>query len=305
MANAKEILNHIRSVEDTRKITNAMYLISSTKLRKAKQDLDRTRPYFNALRTEIKRAFRTVAHAQSPYLFPEEAVDKLDRGSYACLVITADKGLAGAYNLNAIHEAERLYSQHRDTLFFVVGEYGRRYFERKGIPVEQSFLYTAQNPTMQRAREIQEILLDLYESGRVTKLFVIYTDTKNELLSTAQSTRLLPFHRSQFELKPGEKMVTTPFEFIPSVDLVLSHMVRSYVGGFIYSALVDSFCSEQSARMTAMRSANDNAEKILADLRLRYNRMRQAQITQEIIEVSAGTMAQKQKREAIARKAEV
>ena len=294
MAGTKEIKTHMESVRETRKITNAMYLIASTKLRRARQELDNTRPYFEALRGEIKRIFRTVSDVDSRYFYPIGDDTPLE-GTYGCLVITADKGLAGAYNQNAIREAMRLLDQHPDTKLFVVGEYGRRFFASHGIPIERSFLYTAQNPTMARAREISALLLDGYDRGELRQIFVVYTDMAGAMSFQARSTRLLPFHRSHFAPPEGERAVTEPFEFLPSVTAVLDSMMPSYVSGFLYSALIDSFCCEQNARMTAMDSANQNAEKLLGELSLQFNRVRQAGITQEITEVSAGAMAQRQK----------
>lgn len=296
MANANEIKSRIKSVRDTQKITNAMYLIASTKMRKAKKDLDSTRPYFDALQGEIKRIFRTVKDVKSKYFYPDDGMPALN-GTYACLVITADKGLAGMYNQNVIREAEKLLREHSDMKLFVVGEYGRHYFSRHNIPVERSFLYTAQNPTMDRAREISSILLDLYDRGKAEKIFVVYTDIKTSMLEEAKATRILPFHRKVFASNVTEKAVLTPFEFTPSVGEVLDNIIPSYVSGFIYSALVDSFCSEQDARMSAMNSANKNAEKILSNLSIQYNRLRQAAITQEITEISSGAKAQKRKAE--------
>ena len=292
MANAKELKDRIRSVGDTRKITNAMYLIASMKMRKAKAELDGTRPYFEAIRGEIKRIFRTVQDVQSQYFYPDSGEPPL-HGPYACLVITADKGLAGAYNQNVIKEAEKLLAQHPDTKLYVVGEYGRRYFDQHKIPIEHSFLYTAQNPTLDRAREISALLLDGFLAGTLKEIFVVYTDMESSLLSEAKSTRLLPFHRMQFAPPAKEKAVQEPFEFYPSVGAVLNSMIPSYVSGFLYSALLDSFCSEQNARMTAMDAANQNAEELLSALRLQYNRVRQAAITQEITEISAGAAAQR------------
>ena len=121
----------------------------------------------------------------------------------------------------------------------------------------------------------------------------VYTDMESSLLSEAKSTRLLPFHRTQFAPPAKEKAVQEPFEFYPSVGAVLNSMIPSYVSGFLYSALLDSFCSEQNARMTAMDAANQNAEELLSALRLQYNRVRQAAITQEITEISAGAAAQR------------
>jgi len=297
MAGTKEIKDHISSVQETKKITSAMYLIASTKLRKARQELDNTRPYFEALRREIKRIFRTVGGevVDSPYFYPMEGDPPLDKPN-ACLVITADKGLAGAYNQNAIKEALKLLETHPDTKLYVVGEYGRRFFAARGIPIEHSFLYTAQNPTMARAREISALLLDGFENDRLDKIYVVYTDMGNGMDFQAKCTRVLPFHRTHFaDSALVEPPVTTPFEFLPSVQAVLDSMMPSYVSGFIYSALIDSFCCEQQARMTAMDSANQNAEKLLGELSLEFNRVRQSAITQEITEVSAGARAQRKK----------
>ena len=299
MAGTKEIKDHIDSVQETKKITSAMYLIASTKLRRARQELDNTRPYFEALRREIKRIFRTVGEVvvDSPYFYPMEGEPPLDKPN-ACLVITADKGLAGAYNQNAIKEALKLLDTHPDTKLYVVGEYGRRFFASHNIPIEHSFLYTAQNPTMARAREISALLLDGFENDRLDKIYVVYTDMGNGMDFQAKCTRVLPFHRTYFaDTALTEPPVTTPFEFLPSVQAVLDSMMPSYVSGFIYSALIDSFCCEQQARMTAMDSANQNAEKLLGELSLEFNRVRQSAITQEITEVSAGARAQRKKHE--------
>ncbi len=297
MAGTKEIKDRIQSVGETQKIANAMYLISSTKLRRAREEWNNTRPYFEALRGEIKRIFRTAKDVDSHYFYPPGSEAPYE-GTYGCLVITADKGLAGAYNQNAIRKAQELLGQHPDTKLYVVGEYGRHFFAQHGVPIEHSFLYTAQNPTLARAREICSLLLSAYDRGELKEIFVVYTDMENNATYRARSTRLLPFHRTYFESsdkETREKAVTVPFTFSPSVQAVLNGVMFSYVSGFIYSALIDSFCCEQSARMTAMDSANSNAEELLGELSLQYNRVRQAAITQEITEISAGALAQRRR----------
>lgn len=295
MATTKEIKNRIKSVKDTQKITNAMYLIASTKLRKAKSELDKTRPYFASLQGEIKRIFRTSEDIENQYFYPVTGEHELP-GSYGYLVITADKGLSGAYNQNVIKEAMRLMKEHDDPKLFVVGEFGRHYFMSHNIPIEQSFLYTAQNPTIHRAREISLFLLDLFNQKKLSKIFVIYTDMKGAVNSQACTARLLPFHRAQFindDIR--EEKIKIPFEFQPSIEKVLDNIVPSYVTGFIYSALIDSFCSEQNARMNAMASANENAQEILDKLSIQYNHIRQSAITQEITEVSSGAKSMRGK----------
>lgn len=297
MATTKEIKNRINSVRDTKKITNAMYLIASTKLRKVKGELDQTRPYFDALQAEIKRIFRTSENVDNRYFYPPTGEHELP-GSYGYLVITADKGLAGAYNQNVLKEAMRQMSTHEDPKLFVVGEYGRHFFTAHGVPIEQSFLYTAQNPSMHRARQIASLLLDLFDRGEIVKLFIVYTDMRSAMESQAKVTRLLPFHRAQFMAPDGaEPEAPALFEFLPSMEQVLDNIVPSYVTGFIYSALIDSFCSEQNSRMNAMDAANRNAQELLDALSVEYNHIRQSAITQEITEVSSGAKSMKQNAE--------
>ena len=306
MATTKEIKNRIKSVKDTQKITNAMYLISSTKMTKAKKELDSTKPYFEMLKKQIVTMIQMRETAENMY-FTDEA-DEIIPGSadlsepadekeaVAFLVITADKGLAGAYNQNVIKEAMRLIKGTALYKLFVVGEYGRRYFEARGMNIDQSFLYTAQNPTLERAREIARVLTGLYSKRQISKVFIIYTDFRNGLMGgDVISGELLPFDREDFRLDPAEaaEMQKKYMEYMPNVTEVLNNIVPSYVAGYIYSALVDSFCSEQSARMSAMDAANQNAEELLQRLNLEYNHVRQSAITQEITEVSAGSRGQK------------
>ena len=307
MATTKEIKNRIKSVRDTQKITNAMYLISSTKMTKAKRELDNTRPYFEMLKKQIVSMIQMRETAENMYFtdeadeMPGDGIVELElpedeKEAVAFLVITADKGLAGAYNQNVIKEAMRLIKASPKYKLFVVGEYGRRYFEARGMNIDQSFLYTAQNPTLERAREITRVITGLYSKGDISKVFIIYTDFRNGFMGgDVVSEELLPFDREDFRLDPEEdsEIKNSYTEYMPNVTAVLNNVVPSYVAGYIYSALVDSFCSEQSARMSAMDAANQNAEELLERLNLEYNHLRQGAITQEITEVSAGSRGQK------------
>ena len=297
MASTSEIRRRIGGVRQTQKITHAMYLISQAKLRKAKQDLDNTRPYFQALQTEIGRVFNADSTIESRYVEPVDPNAKPLPGVPACLLITADKGLAGAYNQNVIRQGQQLMAEHPGTALYVVGEYGRRWFAQRGVPVEKSFLYTAQNPTLDRARHIAELLLDRFDAGEINSVWIIYTDMKNGLEATVHQAQVMPLHRERFHAATAATAGDAVYEFVPSAKAVLDNAARSCLTGYIYSALVDSFCSEQSARMTAMNAADQNAEELLKDLSVQYNRARQAAITQEITEVSAGERAQRSKKE--------
>ena len=147
MASTSEIRRRISSVQETQKITHAMYLISSAKMRKARAELDEVRPYFDVLNHEITRVFTVDETVDSRYFTAYGNDSEYGEGTLGCLVITADKGLAGAYNHNVLKEAQRIYEEHPDTEFFVIGEYGRRWFTQKKLPMADSFRYTAQNPS--------------------------------------------------------------------------------------------------------------------------------------------------------------
>ncbi|MBR0374697.1 MAG: ATP synthase F1 subunit gamma [Mogibacterium sp.] len=298
MATTTELKKRIRGIQDTEKITNAMYLIASQKMRKAREDLERTRPYFEAIRTEIQRIFRVDANIENRYFYPPQSEGEL-HGPVGILAITADKGLAGPYNLNVIKEVQRLLEEdpEDEKRLFIIGEYGRRYCKEHEIPFEEDFHFTAQQPTINRARSIASILLREYYLGNLVKVHIVYTDMSNGMYGSVAHQRMLPFHRADFITETVEKEVKTPFDFYPSLGEVLDNIVPSYLAGFIYSALVDSFCTEQSSRMTAMDTASSNAEELIGKLKVKYNHVRQGAITQQITEISSGVRSVRNKKE--------
>ena len=212
-------------------------------------------------------------------------------------MVTADKGMAGAYNHNVIkiaEEATHTGESENHNKLFVVGEVGRRYFETKNIPVAIDFKYTAQNPNMNRARYIAEQVTELFVSGELDEVYIIYTKMINSLNVQAECHRLLPLEQEQISVHRDRKYYDQ-VAFLPSPDEVFEHIVPNYVAGFVYGALVESYCSEHNARMTAMQTATNAAKDMLNQLTIDYNRARQSAITQEITEVIAGAKAQKKK----------
>lgn len=299
MPNAKEIKNRISSVKDTQKITNAMYLIASTKLKKAKHNLLETEPYFKVLKNEAQKILCNISDVQSKY-FVEESNDKDSSKKVCILCITADKGLAGAYNQNVIKKTISLINEHKNYSLCVVGEYGRTYFKNHGFNIDESFYFSANNPDMDRARRISAILIDKYDNNEVSDIYIVYTEFAYAMNTMAQSFRILPLHKSHFEDDENENIDSiSHFEFVPSANEVLDTIVKNYVLGFIYSGIVNSFCAEQNARMIAMDNANENAKKLLNDLNMEYNHIRQAAITQEITEISSGARRLKKIKEAL------
>ena len=296
MSSTKELKERMGGVRETKQITGAMYLVASTKLRHAREALEHTRPYFDALRREIARVFQSDADGEMGHYFSDGSGNS--SGVCGILAITGDKGLAGAYNMNVIRKVEALLKENPGAKLFVIGEYGRRYFLSHYPQMEQDFIYSAQNPNMDDARDICRMLLERYDHGELSEILVIYTDMQSSLSSTALEHRLLPLERKslQEEAKAvGQERGIPNYEFFPSKASVLYHVLWSYLSGFIYSAAVDSLCSEQNARVTAMDAAGRNAEELLSSLSLQLNRERQAAITQEITEISAGAQAQRRR----------
>ncbi len=306
MANIKEIRDRISSVSDTMKITNAMYLISSTKLRKAKKMLTDTEPFFFATKAMIERV---VSHLPTgtENIFLETRTDipeRMRRRGY--VIFTDDKGMAGAYNHNVLRLAEEHIEADGDQWkLFVIGELGRFHFTSKNTPIEESFLFTSQNPTLHRARKIAAEILEYYYERQIDEFYIVYTTIQGATCE-ARFEKLLPldFIAEIRKEAPPEGMMLEEFLMEPSPSAILDNIVPNYITGFIYGALVEAFCSVQHSRMTAMDAANKNAEKMITELKKNYNRQRQAQITQEITEVVSGAKALKMRGQAKAKKSE-
>ena len=298
MASTKEIKNRIKSVGDTQKITNAMYLISSTKMRRARKEAEETKPYFDLLRREIRRMFAFGTGLRSRY-FDSNVDESMPGGRNGILVITADKGLAGAYNQSVVKDALALMERSNDYKLYIVGDYGWRFFRSRGSKVCETFEHSMNEPSLAMARDITRELLDEFDAGAFDRLYVCYTEYSGGMSpGTAMHDRLIPFDKDDFVPQGDEHAsdASTVFEYEPDVETVLSRSIQSYLVGYVYSALVNSYSSEQSARMMAMDAANENASELLASLRLEYNHIRQNAITQEITEISSGARSLKSKR---------
>ena len=295
MASAKEIQDRMRRIKDTLKITNAMYMISSSKLKKSKKMLADTEPYFYTLQSEMSRILRHLPDMNSIYFKTNAEIPERKRKA-GYIVITADKGLAGSYNHNILKLAEEELEKRDDYKLFVLGELGRHYFEQKGINIDKQFHFVVQDPSLSRARRIAEDLLKLYHENQLDELYIIYTTMVNAMQEEAQVAQLLPLKKTDFKIPVPIDIPLEGLALKPSAEEVMDHIVPNYVVGFVYGALVEAFSCEQNARMMAMEGATNSAKQMLKELDIEYNRARQAAITQEITEVIAGAKSQKKKK---------
>lgn len=255
-----------------------------------------TEPYFFTLQSEMSRILRHLPDLDSIYFRSTDEIPEEEK-RIAYMVVTADKGLAGSYNHNILKIAEEELVKHPKRQLYVLGEVGRHYFEERGIEINKQFHYTIQNPTLNRARNISEELLEDYRQGEFDEIYIIYTSMVNAMQEEAEILQLLPLKKADFHnVEIPLDVRREELALRPSADAVMNRIVPDYVVGFVYGALVESFSCEQNARMMAMEAATNSAKDMLHELDIMYNRARQAAITQEITEVIAGAKSQKRKK---------
>ena len=297
MANAREISTRIKSIQDTMKITKAMYMMSSMKLRKARQKLENTEPYFYGLQEQIADILLHFPDMKHLY-FDNRGKDLHETSKRrAFIVITGDKGMAGAYNHNIQKMTEQFMAEQEHCKLYVLGMVGRQYFTKKHMDIAENFPYTVQKPTMHRARLISEEIVRAFLDRELDEVRIFYTEMQSAVTMEPVNMQLLPLKKAEF--LPNQAMLADmPQEEIvlsPSADVLLNTMIPNYLTGLIYGCLVEAYASENNARMMAMQSSTDSAKKMLRELSIEYNRARQAAITQEITEIVSGAKAQKRK----------
>lgn len=299
MPNMREIRERIASIQQILKITNAMYLMSSSKLKKARKAHDATSPYFDKLQVTLEDILEHTPSTKQKYFDKRQDVAESKRKK-GYIVITADKGLCGSYNHNILKLVEQELAKAQDIdncYLFVMGQVGRMYFTKrnsydKKAFVDGEFLYTTQNPTLYRAREVAELILDKFEKHELDEVYLVYTDMINSTVFEPKVVQLLPFSRRHFGKAADGTLKKLPkASFLPSPEEVMNYLIPNYAKGLIYGAMVEAFCCEQQARMSAMDAATTSAKDMIKSLSLMYNRARQAAITQEISEVAGGANA--------------
>ena len=294
MESLRDIRNRINSVQKTMKITNAMYLMASSKLKKARKALDETEPYFESLQRAISKIILHTDLTNERFFATDNEIPQ-DQIRQGYIIITSDRGLAGAYNHNVCRMAEEELKKYPYDVLFCIGQSGHSYFNRHpelSFRMDEEYSFSAGTPSLWQARDLADHIIELFLSGELDAVHVIYTKMQNALVTTTEMIQLLPLHG---ELFPSNKVVETETyieDFDPSPSAVLRKVIPNYVKGILYGTMVESYAAEQNARMAAMDSATENAKEIVSNLSLEYNRIRQAAITTEITEVVSGAAAQ-------------
>lgn len=287
MNNTNEIKQRLKAVSETRQITNAMYLLSSSRMKKAMQNIDFNLFYMKRLRATIKdilsKAKRNNIH--------DKFIDDNGSGSAVFVVITSDKGLCGGYNSAVIHEALSKMKDYDEPLVISLGLMGDRLLKNAGITPEFSWYGASQHPTLNLAEQVANKLIELYLTNDYHEVYIVYTEFVNSSVQTPKCVRLLPLLRRDYTDVNYEYNYQAQAIYEPSIEKVFEHLVYQYITGFMYDVFMQSSASENIARMTAMQNATRNADEMTAALSAQLNAARQLQITNEITEIAAACEA--------------
>ena len=296
MANLKDIKNRIQSVESTKKITRAMKMVAAAKVKKAETSVKTSRPYTRELVAMFQKLLNSVDSFSRETLKIKYAIDdypalleKREVKSVGMLVITSNKGLAGAYNANVVRDTLKrikdYYAEGIDVKLFVMGQ--------KGCPIERKYFSAINNPSPMEAREIAEDMAEYYVEGKIDKVEIVTTRFKNMMSYFVEDWQVLPVVGVvDIHDRISDDVLEPLMEFTPDKHHILQKIVPMYMTNIFYQALLEAQASELASRMTAMSAATTNAEKMIHDLSIEYNKTRQTAITQEIIEVVSGANSQ-------------
>ena len=285
MASIADIRHHMRVVSQTRQITRAMHMISTAKMKKGLARYEANLTYLTEVRQTIKDVLTHVEGRKQGYL-------RRPKGNRAAhIIIAADKGLAGGYNSGVLQLAEEHMKAYEESNIFCIGQMAREYLERRGYVIDIEFAHVIQDPTLYHARQIAETVLELYNQNMLDEVYIVYTKRISTMVQKPEVIRLLPVRVEDFDDVEATVGGQEEILYEPSVTRLMELLIPQYLIGVIYSALVQSFASEQCARMNAMDAATRNANEMMDRLGPELNRARQSQITNEIAEIIAGADA--------------
>jgi F-type H+-transporting ATPase subunit gamma len=288
MAAGKEIRGKIKSVENTKKITKAMEMVAASKMRKAQDRMRSARPYSD----KIRNIASNLAQANPEYTHPF-LVKQVNAKTVGFIVVTTDKGLCGGLNTNALRLAttkiRELEAQGNKIEAVAIGNKGLGFLNRIGAKVVAHAVQLGDTPHLEKLIGPVKVLLDEYQEGRLDAVYLVYTKFINTMKQEPVITQLLPLAADQLQ---GDKTKHAwDYIYEPEPQVVIDELLVRYVEALIYQAVAENLASEQSARMVAMKSASDNAGNVIGELKLIYNKTRQAAITKELSEIVAGAAA--------------
>jgi F-type H+-transporting ATPase subunit gamma len=288
MAAGKEIRGKIKSVENTKKITKAMEMVSVSKMRKAQLRMRQARPYADRVRSLAAHLSHATAEYKHPFLIPND-----DAKTAALIVITTDKGLCGGLNTNILRavtaKLKELDNEGLATEAVAIGSKGLSFLTRIGAKVVSQAVQIGDRPQLDKLVGPVKVVLDAYAAGKLKAVYLCYTRFINTMRQEPVIEQLLPLTDAQMSMEDGKHGWDYIYE--PEAKVVIDELLVRYVEALVYHATAENVASEQAARMVAMKSATDNAGNVIAELRLIYNKTRQAAITKELSEIVAGAAA--------------
>ena len=290
MKNINEITRNLDAVQQTRHITNAMYMLSVTAMRKGMMQIEFNRKYMLYLCTAVKDILEKSPEVRNEFVHGDDYTGKLDA---AFLVIASDKSLCGAYNHNLAAEAQkqiaRIASQGRESIIYTAGQKAAEILRNRGVEVYRNFDRASVSPNMHSAYTMAQEMIDIYRCGYAQDVYVIFTDYVSAAEQPVRCHRLLPLAVENFEILSLPDSYQAKMTYEPSIEAVYEKMVPEYMQGFLYGCLCNASVCENMARMNAMQSATHNADEMLKNLETAYNTARQQIITSELTEIAAAT----------------
>ena len=286
MASMRDIKRRKESIQSTGQITKAMKLVSTVKLQKAKGRAESTKPYFDCMYDTVAQILKKAGNIDHKYLQYDQNNKKK-----AVIVISSNRGLAGGYNSNIIKLITGMDVEREDVIIYAVGRKAKDTLKRKGYIIERDYSEVINNALYSDAMSIGKQVIQDYTEGKFGEIYLAYTEFKNTVTHIPKLIKLLPFVMEEKEDNAVTIDDLTLMNFEPNEEEALDMIIPKYINSLIYGGIIESIASENGARMQAMDSATTNAETMIDELSLKYNRARQASITQEITEIVAGASA--------------
>ncbi len=295
MPSLKEVRNRISSVNSTQQITKAMKMVAAAKLKRAQDNILKIRPYAEKLSGILKNISSSIESSGTDNLF---AINR-DVKNVLIIVVTSDRGLAGAFNANVIKGVLTVVAEKYADLdaqgkitYLCVGKKGFDFFSKRNVPIISDYIGAFQNINFEKVRAIAEFAMDSFVTEKYDRVEIVYNEFKNVATQVVRKAQFLPIENNEVQAN-AQTASDIDFIYEPSKDFIVKELIPKSLKIQFYKALLESNASEHGARMTAMDKATDNAKELLKELRLSYNRSRQAAITKEILEIVGGAEALK------------